>query len=203
MKKLLLTLALVLGCFAAAQAQIGVIGGWTNSATTSVNNALNAKNANCWHAGIAYKVELGPLFTIQPALAYQVKGTEMTSTEALVEKVTSGFVEAQLGLQLGIDLLAFRPYVLLEPFVGFEVWGENLAGTADIRKQLADVRSKMEGGFGIGGGIELLNHLQFSVQWFMNFGKLYNAEKLATEALQKVGDINNYQGVKITLGLFF
>ena len=206
MKKIILTLALVFACVA-ANAQFGVIGGWTSSRSGAEGNTFSRqdlKSVSLYHVGVAYKVDMGALFTIQPALVYQAKGTKVENN---VTELSSrgGFLELELGMQLGLDLLAFRPYFLFEPFLGYQVVSE--AETASILKvpvkDLSSAKNKFEVGFGVGGGIEIFNHLQLSVQWFMNMGKLYDGNKLSTIDIQSLKDIKNYQGVKLTLGMFF
>ena len=75
MKKLLLTLALMLGTLTAANAQIGIIGGWTTAKTPSSISDLSPANGNLFHAGVAYKFDFGPFFTLQPELVYQGKAS--------------------------------------------------------------------------------------------------------------------------------
>ncbi len=203
MKKLLLTLALVLGTLTAAHAQIGVVGGWTTAKTPTGNDALSPKNASLFHAGVAYKIELGPVFTLQPALVYQGKAASVTEgTDVLYSR--ANFLELELGAQVGIDLLALRPYFLFEPFIGLDLGAHNKVN-GDVQTVLNNAKNRFEYGFGVGGGIELLNHFQISVQWFMNLGKLYDGNKLAVGDydFSKYANLRNYQGVKITLGLFF
>lgn len=200
MKKLLLTLALVLGTFTAAHAQFGIIGGWTMAKAPSTVGDLLPKNANLFHAGVAYKFELGPFFALQPALVYQGKATYVDEASSLYSR--SNFLELELGTQVGIDLLALRPYFLFEPFIGFDLGAFNKLN-GEVSQVLNDAKNRFEWGFGVGGGIELVNHIQISVQWFMNFGKLYDGSKLANTELSSLTNLKNYQGVKITLGLFF
>lgn len=215
MKKIILTLALVFASIA-ANAQFGVIGGWTSSRTGaegSVFKRENLKSVSLYHVGVAYKVDMGALFTIQPALVYQAKGTLVEDSLGSLSS-RGGFLELELGMQLGMDLLAFRPYFLFEPFLGYQVVseGENLTALnsftlKDMNTQLNNAKNKFEVGFGIGAGIEILNHLQLSFQWFMNVGKLYDANKLNADimgaALSNYKDLKNYQGIKLTLGMFF
>ena len=215
MKKIILTLALVFASIA-ANAQFGVIGGWTSSRTGaegSVFKRENLKSVSLYHVGVAYKVDMGALFTIQPALVYQAKGTLVEDSLSSLSS-RGGFLELELGMQLGLDLLAFRPYFLFEPFLGYQVVseGENLTALnsftlKDMNTQLNNAKNKFEVGFGIGAGIEILNHLQLSFQWFMNVGKLYDANKLNADimgaALSNYKDLKNYQGIKLTLGMFF
>lgn len=219
MKKLILTLALAFATLTAANAQIGVFGGWSTSRTDNGGNwEATVKNMSLWNAGLAYKFEIGPFFTIQPGLAYQVKGTNVQSAlQSLASR--SGFLELDLGLQLGLDLLVLRPFFLFEPFIGYQVYdneefrllsynfGQSVQD-GNLTTYLANAKNKFEFGFGVGGGIELLNHLQVSAQWFMNAGQLFNADRLTADAVKSVAvsnfqDLKNYSGVKITLGLFF
>ena len=214
MKKLILTLALALVTFTAANAQFGVIGGFTSARTNLSGEswANEIKNASLWHAGVAYKIGLGPIFTLQPALVYQTKGSVVNDGFRNLT-TNAGYVELELGAQLGIDLLALRPYFLLEPFIGYQVVGKDAVSTSvanvdDLNKYVNEAKNKLEVGFGVGGGIEILRHIQVSVQWFMNVGQLYNGEKLAADTIWATAtsgykDIKNYQGIKVTVGIFF
>lgn len=231
MKKVLTLIAAILLTAGAAHAQVGVIGGFTSSSTFINTKDLmaNLKGVNLWHVGAAYRWELGSFFALQPQLIYQVKGANLEQTiadgtyqNALQSFYTNtGFLEFSLGLQVGVDLLVFRPYLLVEPFVGYAVnpgtenyniTGEGILNgtvtTDQINAAVAGVKNKLEYGFGVGAGIHLLDHFQVSLQWFMNLGNLYDNGKIDGEAtLATVKDsyknIKNYQGLKITLGLFF
>ena len=231
MKKLISVLAAALLTASAAYAQFGVIGGFTSS-STSINTKdimANLNGVSLWHVGAAYRVELGSFFALQPQLAYQVKGANVgqTITEGTYQNAmqsfysNTGYLELSLGLQAGVDLLVFRPYFLFEPFIGYAVnpgtenyniTGEGILNGSvskeDINAAVASVKNKLEYGFGIGAGIHLLDHFQVSLQWFMNLGSLYDNGKIDGEAkLATVKDsyqnIKNYQGLKLTLGLFF
>ena len=53
-----------------------------------------------------------------------------------------------------------------------------------------------------------MRHVQVSVQWFMNAGKLFSEDKLAADTVMKAiasnyKDIKNNQGLKVTVGIFF
>lgn len=229
MKKLftVVTVALMSAVMVHAQS-FGVIGGFTSS-KTSINTQdfmSNINNVSLFHAGVAYRLELGSFFAIQPQLAFQMKGAsvhEMIGTGSAQAALSTldtkaGFIELSAGLQAGIDLLAIRPYILFEPFVGVQVTGldnySNVAtamsddAKAAMNSYLADAKNKLEFGFGVGGGIQILDHFQVSVQWFMNLGNLYNNGKLEADAIKSAAlsnykDLKNYQGIKVTLGFFF
>lgn len=217
MKKLFLTLVLALLGFTAAHAQFGVIGGFTSSSTkipSGTNWSAEVKNAPLWHAGVAYKIGMGPFFTLQPQLVYQTKGSQVNDAGRNL-KSQAGFVELELSAQLGLDLLVVRPYILLEPFIGYDVNpGEILNGTLtgmsvdEVNKYLRNARNRFEVGFGVGGGIEIMRHVQVSVQWFMNAGKLFNEDKLIADTIMQITssnykDLKNYQGLKVSVGIFF
>ena len=90
------------------------------------------------------------------------------------------------------------------------VYNEIVSGV-DLEKVSAaakDVKNKLEWGFGVGGGVEIAGHLQLSVQWFKNLGTLYNDGKIDGEAVlttfkDNYKNIENYTGVKVTLGILF
>lgn len=231
MKKFLLLLAVLLGTSMAAYAQLGVVGGFTSSKTTLDTDDFmsNLKNVNLYHIGVAYKIESGSIFVAEPALMYEVKGAKLydgTQDKLDIQSVgqsidtQTGYLQLSLGMQVGLDLLALRPYFVFEPFVGYAITGtERYALTASgavdntmpaerISEAAAEVKNKLEYGFGIGGGVELLNHLQLSLQWFKNLGPLYNDGKIdGSEAMKAVSgsykDIANYTGIKLSLAVFF
>lgn len=199
MKKLIAVIAVVFATMTMAHAQFGVVGGFTSSKTNLKDVEL--KNLPLWHAGVAYKFEIGPVFCIQPALAYQVKGTKVknTSGETVTElELKTGYVELLAGLQVGIDLAVIRPFALFEPFIGYQVTGNEKWDSSDWKGSITGVTNKFEYGFGVGGGIELFDHVQLSVQWFKNLGNIYKGDP-PIEAFKK----GNFQGIKVTLGLFF
>ena len=230
MKKMLTLLAVLLASASIANAQFGVVGGFTSSRTSLDKSDVlsNLQNVNLYHIGVAYKIESGSLFTAEPTLAYEVKGASLynegleTNAQKWGESLETrtGFVQLSLGMQVGLDLLAFRPFFVFEPFVGYAVTGSekyevkaegDLSGTVardDIQRAANEVKNKLEYGFGIGGGVELLNHLQLSLQWFKNLGSLYNEGKIdASEAMALAGgtykDVQNYTGIKLSLAVFF
>ena len=61
--------------------------------------------------------------------------------------------------------------------------------------------NKLEYGFGLGGGLEISDHLQLSVQWFNNLGTMFSERAEAGAAsLEK---IKNFQGIKFSLAILF
>lgn len=211
MKKIVLLAVAILASATIANAQIGIFGGFTSSNTTVDKSTAkdNFNNVSLFHAGVAYKFDVLPFLTLQPGVAYQVKGAKMskvTSGDAKTDdfKLKTGFIETSLGIQLGVDLVAIRPFALVEPFLGYAIKGTEVWDSTSkeaTKTSLKQFSNNLEYGFGLGGGIELLDHVQLSVQWFKNLGTL-GVDKADIKAAD-LKDVKNYQGIKITLGLFF
>lgn len=191
MKKLLTVIVVALASVTLAHAQFGIVAGYTSSTTRLKDAAAEVKSANLWHAGVAYKLKFG-LLAIQPAITYNMKGTSIINDAGETTQYRTGYVEASAGVQLGFDLLVARPFVVAEPFIGYQVTGNEAA--------VRDITNKLDWGFGIGIGADVLKHLQLRVEWFKNLGALSNASGDAAVAALKD---TNYQGIKITAGLFF
>ena len=162
---------------------------------------------------------MGPFFVLQPELTYEMKGAkiDMEHFVAGLKNTKSHNIELGLGVQWGIDLLVVRPFVVAEPFIGFVVksndqYSVDLTPTGytveEVSKVLNDAKNKLEYGISLGGGIDIVKHIQISVKWYKNLGPLYNegkfnANSIAANGAQAYKDTKNYQGVKVTLGIFF
>ena len=213
MKKLFVIAALFASMAIAGAQQLGFKGGLTLSGMNGADAPKENKSMALYEAGILFKVDLGAGFAVQPALAYQVKGAALKQANDVKSK--TGFVELSLGAQWGPDLLAFRPFIFVEPYVGYGVTGtETLTGAntgitaEEINKALQDTaKNKLEYGVGAGIGLEVASHVQLSCQLFRNFGKLYKEGELDNGTLKYIKpsykDLKNYQGVKLTLAILF
>ena len=195
MKKLLTVIVVALASVTLAHAQFGIIAGYNSSATKLKDAANDYKTASLWHAGVAYKIGFGSI-AIQPSLTYTMKGTvAFDNVKNSQVEYKTGYVEASVGAQVGIDLLVARPFLVAEPFIGYQVSGNEAA--------VADVTNKLEYGFGIGIGADVLNHLQLRVEWYKNLGALAKDVSTAVDAVKQDVLKSNYQGIKITVGFFF
>ena len=216
MKKLFVIAALFASMAAASAQQLGVKGGLTLSTMNGAAAPKENKAMVLYEAGLLYKADLGAGFAIQPALAYQVKGATLKQANDVKSK--TGFVELSLGAQWGPDLLAFRPYVFVEPYVGYGVTGNETLTTVGvdgasvsdtkINQALQDkAKNKLEYGVGAGLGLEIASHVQLSCQFFRTFGKLYKETELDSGELTFIKasykDLKNYQGIKFTLAILF
>lgn len=219
MKKFLLAAAAALCAFcmdASAQQYLstrwGITGGFTSS-STSVKN-MESKSVSLYHIGLAAEFPLGGGLAIQPALLYQVKGlsADKLGDYSLAETLDSfetkvGYLEIPVQVQWGPDLLAFRPYVFAEPFVGYRL-GQSTEGT--VAEKIKDSLKKFEYGLSVGAGLEVWK-LQLSVKYFWNFGDIYdkdgNADSIGDTVKGTIKDAvnngNNFNGVMASVAFFF
>lgn len=211
MKKLIAIAALFAAAVFANAQQIGFKGGLTLSTMNGADTPKDNKSMMLYEAGVLYKADLGAGFAIQPALAYQVKGATLQQNNDVNSK--TGYAEFSIGAQWGPDLLAFRPYLFVEPFVGYAVTGNetlSISGMPSLEKYnepLQEAKNKLEYGVGAGVGLEVTSHVQLSCQLFRNFGQLYKEDHLNTGDLTDIKasykDLKHYQGVKFTLAILF
>lgn len=189
-----------------AHAQFGIVGGLTSSKTSFESAVSDVKNISLYHAGVTYKFDLGAGFAIQPSVIYQVKGANLGYLDTAAEgdfKLKTGFIELPVGFQWGPDLMVFRPYVFAEPFIGYRITSSD-RGTSSFSDWAAQSKNRLEYGFGLGGGIEIASHLQLSVQWFKNLGPMFGKDAKSPDAAwSEVKDVQNFQGLKVTLGILF
>ncbi len=220
MKKTLIAAAVVaaLGFYTEASAQrytsarVGVTGGFTSS-STSIKNVDN-KSVSLYHVGLTAEIPLVGGFAIQPSVLYQVKGlsadkwgsSEISETLGAFETKV-GYLEVPVQIQWGPDLLAFRPYVFAEPFVGYRL-GQNTTG--ELADKLKDSLKKIEYGLGVGAGIDVWR-LQLSVKYFWNFGDVYDkdgkvdaiGEAVSDKVKDAVNNGNNFNGIMASVAFFF
>jgi hypothetical protein len=200
MKKILTLIVALVATATVAHAQFGIVGGLNFSKTDIKASTFieEAKNVTLYHAGVAWKMKLPLGFAIQPELTYQVKGAKLEQFKGEELKYKNGYIELGAGVQWGPDLIVARPYVFAQPFIGYMVNPDKTI------KEVKDVTNKLEYGIGLGGGVELFKHIQVSVQWFRNLGNIVNGDASSTsDVWNKVKDVKNYQGVRLTLGIFF
>ena len=185
---------------ARAHAQFGIVGGITSS-TTEMTTAEDVKSMSLYHAGLTYKFNLGAGFAIQPSVLYQVKGAnlgELNTASSEDFKVKSGYVELPVGLQWGPDLMVFRPFVMAEPFIGYQVTSSD-RGADSIEGWTEQAKNKFEYGFALGGGLELAGNIQLSVQWFNNMGSLMKDDSSSSFS----DKVKNFKGIKFSLAILF
>jgi hypothetical protein len=218
MKKILTLLVAVLATASVAHAQFGIIGGWTTSKTSidTKNFSENFKGLDNFHAGIAYHAKLPLGFAVQPELTYEMKGAKIDHPDGIYAGLSSTkahCAEFGLGVQWGIDLLIARPFLVAEPFIGYQFASDERVSIGSyqvdidsVNKALNNAKNKLDYGISLGAGVDIVRHIQLSVKWYKNLGPLFNDSKLnnvGDAVVAAVKDTKNYQGIKVTLGIFF
>lgn len=207
MKKFFLALALcvMFSCVSAyAGAKWGVTAGlgFNNSKFTEVD--VEAKTG--WNAGLTFDFDLPLGFSLQPSLVYHQKGAN------LVEGVSQsmGFVELPVSVQWGPDLLIFRPFLDVTPYVGYALTNDfkaDLAGIVSVKDGSWEGKQRLEYGLGLGAGLDVWK-FRLIARYNWNFGSLYNVDEWSDiKNSINFDDLNaespNFGGVTVSLSYFF
>ena len=220
MKRIIVTIVfLCLGFASFAQEGFGILGGITSSSTRLQD--FDFDNVTQYRAGIAYKYPVAMGFAVQPEFSYSVKGGTLVSKTPHIESMPDleiawlnlhmGYLEAALQLQWGPDLLLFRPYALVEPFVGYAINNKvrNPMINTPSRTNVWNSIQRMEYGYAIGGGLELFGILQLSAKRYKNLGPIYKepesgrAESFDDLYMKAFKGDDNFGGWVLSLAFFF
>ena len=175
MKKFFLALAAVIvlsSVSANAGVKLGVTGGL--GFNTSEFTKMDVENRTGWNAGITFGVELPMGFSLQPSLVYHQKGANFAKGVSL----DMGYLELPVSIQWGPDLLIFRPFVDVTPYVGYALTNDfkaDVAGLVSFNDGSWEGKQRLEYGLGIGGGIDVWK-LRLIARYNWNFGSLYNVK---------------------------
>lgn len=182
----------------------GIVGG---ASFLGIRN-VSTENATGYHAGLTYKFKLPLGFSVQPSLLYHMKASESDGgTYDFDMKV--GYAELPVSFQWGPDLLLFRPFLDVSPFIGYGMFqdfeGKKFSDVGDtlVIDSWKSV-NRLEYGLGLGGGIEIWK-LQLICRYNWNFGSLVNQEGKAdvSSVLRHGLRDNNFGGVTLSLAFLF
>lgn len=202
MKRLFATVVatLALCCISAsAQAKWGVTAGLNFN--TSKFSEIDVKAKTGWSAGATCLVDLPLGFSIQPSLLYHQKGANITNEIAQ----NMGFIELPVSVQWGPDLLVFRPFLDVTPYIGYALSNEVTTSLADFKFSSWQGKERFEYGLGIGAGINVWK-LQLIARYNWNFGSLYNVEgwdDIKSELKGLSAENENFGGVTLSLAFLF
>lgn len=180
-----------------AQHNFGLIGGLTFS-TTNVKE-INRGTMTQFHAGATYRLKLPLGFSIQPSLIYQVKGAK-TEVAQNFSDAKFGYVELPVSVQWGPDLLLFRPFLDVTPFVGYGVYNKYVAGGVTLWNDWSGL-DRWEYGLGAGIGLDIWK-FQLIARYNWNLGALTKDSTLSDLAETFAGKIN-FGGVTLSLAFMF
>ena len=191
----------------------GIVGGASFTQVQDVSSNLTAG----YHAGLTWKFRLPFGFAIQPSLIYNMKASTVESalqTGSTLD-LNVGYAELPVSFQWGPDLLLFRPFLDVSPFVGYALNNEFTASSpAAERLSLGyanqwDGINRLEYGLGLGGGLEIWK-LQVVCRYNWNFGQLFDTSGKAAgvgeflgNAKESVLNDKNFGGVTLSVALLF
>ena len=97
-----------------------------------------------FHAGVLYKIDLPVGLAIQPELLYVQKGGAIEAGSFKMH-----YIQLPVNIQWGIDLVLFRPFVMVSPFLGYQ-----LSKDSNIQGLKWDTE-KLGYGIGFGAGLDV------------------------------------------------
>lgn len=207
------TLIAVLFCFFCLAAATKVNAG--NFGVTGGISLMGLKNASLeaatgYHAGFTYKFRLPVGFAVQPSLLYNAKMSRSAAGDVKAD-LNVGYLELPVSLQWGPDLLLFRPFLDVSPFIGyglnhkldFQGFDADGGQTYLIQDNWGRM-NRLEYGLGLGAGLEVWK-FQIVCRYNWNFGPLLNNEGKvdASSLLNKTLNDSNFSGVTLSLALLF
>jgi len=170
MKKALALLisVLLLSTLSYSQTRFGIKGGlnFTNISNLSSDVEKTWKNQTGYQLGVALQIKIPVIgLAIQPELLYStVKSASDNGNEINLDYLT-----LPVNIQLGTDMLFFRPFIVASPFVSYMI-----DNNVRLEDQPVDEINRFDYGVGLGVGIDIWK-LQIMGKYNWGLGKLENA----------------------------
>ncbi|HBZ35285.1 MAG TPA: hypothetical protein DEO33_02505 [Rikenellaceae bacterium] len=170
MKKVfvLLISVLLFSTLSYSQTRFGIKGGlnFTNISNLSSDVEKTWKNQTGYQLGVALQIKIPVIgLAIQPELLYStVKSASDNGNEINLDYLT-----LPVNIQLGTDMLFFRPFIVASPFVSYMI-----DNNVRLEDQPVDEINRFDYGVGVGVGIDIWK-LQIMGKYNWGLGKLENA----------------------------
>lgn len=207
MKRLVAALAFfalaLVGASEISAQKYGIIGGAT---FTSMQNIEKSAKTG-FNIGATAQLRLPLGFSVQPSLIYNSKAAQVGG-DALAASMNVGYLELPVSVQWGPDLLLFRPFLEVTPFVGYAV---NSTFKTEVLNQATIIKNEWNSfnmnrfayGLGLGGGIEVWR-FQVICRYNWNFGPLFDADgSLNVQPVSEAFQDKNFGGVTLSLAFMF
>ena len=190
----------------------GITGGASFVGVKDVTSGLTTG----YHAGLTYKFDLPLGFAIQPSVLYHQKGSVVEDAFANGSSLDlkTGYLEVPVSFQWGPDLILFRPFLDVTPFVGYGL-NNSVSGYSSLINSIQQTDNQWEGlnrleyGLGLGIGLDIWK-LQVIGRYNWNFGslldvngKLPGAENVLSNVKSSVLGGNNYGGMTLSVAFIF
>lgn len=201
MKRILLLVTAFMLLSVQGFSQFGIKGGLNFNSLEDINlkgvKDFDIGNSTGFNAGILYKIKI-PLvgLAIQPELIYSQTNssinTEIAGLSNLNGDLKIGTLMLPVGLQWGIDLVLFRPFIQAVPYIGYTVNTQN-----KITNLNWDV-DKFKYGVGLGAGLDIWK-LQISGRYNWDLGDVAEFEWKGVDTFK--GGKN--KGFELSLAILF
>lgn len=210
MKRFLMVIALCVMTFWSAQTSEARGFGITGGASFLDIKSVGSGSFTGYHAGITYKFDLPFGFAIQPSVLYHMKGSvvEDAYQNGTPLDLNTGYIEVPLSIQWGPDLILFRPFLDVAPFVGYGL-NNNISGDNIVAENFWDGLNRLEYGLGLGIGLDVWK-LQIIGRYNWNFGSMFDADShlpsgndVLANVKSSILDGKNYAGMTLTVAFMF
>lgn len=201
MKRILLLVTAFMLLSVQGFSQFGIKGGLNFNSLEDINlkgvKDFDIGNSTGFNVGILYKIKI-PLvgLAIQPELIYSQTNssinTEIAGLSNLNGDLKLGTLMLPVGLQWGIDLVLFRPFIQAVPYIGYTVNTQN-----KITNLNWDV-DKFKYGVGLGAGLDIWK-LQISGRYNWDLGDVAEFEWKGVDTFK--GGKN--KGFELSLAILF
>lgn len=204
MKKLMVAIAAVLMLFSAqasAQGKFGITAGMNFN--TDQLTGIDVKAKVGWNVGVTYALDLPLGFSLQPALVYNQKGANLINGVSQ----TMDYLELPVSVQWGPDLILFRPFIDVTPYIGYALSNKLSINTPIINvNELGwEGKQRFEYGLGLGAGVDVWK-LRIIARYNWNFGSLYQVQGW-DDIKEHFPDLKtsneHFGGISINVALFF
>lgn len=165
---MLLISVLLFSTLSYSQTRFGIKGGlnFTNISNLSSDVEKTWKNQTGYQLGVALQIKIPVIgLAIQPELLYStVKSASDNGNEINLDYLT-----LPVNIQLGTDMLFFRPFIVASPFVSYMI-----DNNVRLEDQPVDEINRFDYGVGVGVGIDIWK-LQIMGKYNWGLGKIENA----------------------------
>lgn len=190
MKRFLLVFLLGLAAVVSS-AQVAVTGGLNFSKIKDVDSG----SYTGYQVGFAYKQPLILGLAIQPELVF-------ASKKGASDALNMNYIELPVQVQMGLDLIALRPYIFAEPFVGYALGGNLKVQDVKRKINMENLESRLEYGLGIGAGLDVLNKVQVSCKYYWNFDDC-SLNSFLDYAKEHISNRESFNGFMVSAAIFF
>lgn len=198
MKRILLLIASLLFFVhqASAQFSAGLIAGMGFSEPRFAQ--VDVSSPADYHFGLTGTFDLPMGFSIQPSIVFAQKDAFFKENI----NICMSYVEMPVSFQWGPDLLIFRPFVDVTPFVGGLLKNKvetMLDGEVYGSGKSMGGRQFLEYGCGVGGGIDVWK-LRLVARYNWNLGSIFNGDRPTD--LGKIDINDHFKGLTLSLSIF-